>query len=167
MSKHKKQHFIPVCYLKEWCDPSAPLQHTPYVWIFDKDGHNGRKKAPENIFYETDMYTIKKADGERDLVLEHGLKQLEEDFTLIRERKLKHNLNLDLMEHIKVCTFIAAMHSRTKLSREHHRGQWAEALSMMDKMMEWAKTATPEQRKQMADMSFSLLPRGKGLLMNK
>ena len=79
MAHHKTQHYIPACYLKAWCDEKTPKGHTPYVWVFDADGSNSRRKAPENIFHESDMYTIECEDGNRDLVLEHGLSQLEGD----------------------------------------------------------------------------------------
>ncbi len=36
MAKYKKQHYIPKCYLKAWCDPD-----TPYIWTF--------QIAPENL----------------------------------------------------------------------------------------------------------------------
>jgi hypothetical protein len=72
MAKHKKQHFVPQCYLKAWCDPTTPVDQDPYVWRFRKDGSDPRRKAPENIFHETDLYTIHRPGGGRDLVLEHG-----------------------------------------------------------------------------------------------
>lgn len=68
---HKKQHFVPQCYTKAWHDPDAPAgpKMNPYVWVFDRDGTNVRRKAPANLFTETDIYTIERADGERDLRL--------------------------------------------------------------------------------------------------
>lgn len=87
MAKHKKQHFIPRCYLKAWCDPHCPTNQTPYVWMFGKEDREGRRKAPENIFHETDMYTIHDESGGRDLKIEHGLSQLENTFTVIRNKK--------------------------------------------------------------------------------
>jgi hypothetical protein len=69
MSKHKKQHFIPSSYLRAWCDPNCPENQTPYVWRFSADGLESKKKSPEKYFHENNMYTIKKADGGRDLDL--------------------------------------------------------------------------------------------------
>lgn len=152
MSKHKKQHFVPACYLKAWCDPNAPTTQTPYLWVFDKDGSNAKRKAPENIFHETDMYTIHRADGTRDLVLEHGLNELETEFTRIRNQKLNYSRPLDQVEHVLLCAFASAAHVRTPSSREHHRKQWERPLRMMEEMMDWAKTATPEQKRQAAAM---------------
>src|SRR5260370_41672447 len=41
---------------------------------------------------------------------------------------------------------MAATHGRTPAQRNHHGGQWAKILEKMDRMREWAKTATPEQK---------------------
>ena len=109
MSQYKKQHFIPKCYLKAWCDPSVPEDYTPYVWVFSQDGTTSKNKSPEKIFYETDMYTINKADGSRDLILEHGLSGLETQFSAIRDRALKRHQRINPTDHIQICAFLAAM----------------------------------------------------------
>jgi len=162
MSKFKKQHYVPACYLKAWCDPDAPPTQTPYVWVFDKGGSNARRKAPENIFHETDMYTIHRANGDRDLVLEHGLHQLETKFTKIRNNIVKHSKSLDVVEHIALCAFVAAAQARTPSMREHHRQQWERPLRMMEDMMEWMKTATPSERQRVAAVP-SLSSNSKGI----
>lgn len=162
MSKHKDQHFIPRSYLKAWCDPTTPKGQTPYIWLFGKDGKDARKKSPDKIFFEKEMYTITKADGERDLVLEHGLGQLESEFVNIRRKKLNNLKKLDIYEHVIVCVFIAAMQGRTKAQRDHFQEQWKEPLEMMESMMEWAKTATPEEKIQASSLS-SVSSKEKGL----
>jgi len=152
-SGHKKQHFIPQCYLKVWCDPDTPENYDPYVWVFTKDGETLKNKAPENIFHENNMYSINRADGKRHLVLEHGLNQLETDFTEIRNRKLELKQSLTDEEHVKLCAFTAALQARTKATREHHKNQWKQPLEMMERLSEWAKIATSEQKKK----AFSLV----------
>jgi hypothetical protein len=151
--KHKKQHFVPVCYLKPWCDPAVPKGHEPYVWVFDRDGSNPRRKAPDNIFHETDMYTIEVPGKGRSLVLERGLHELEDRFTRIRNSKINFGRPLDEAEHVLLCAFIAAAQFRTRASREHHRKQWDRPRRMMEEMMERAKTATPEQKKRMTSIA--------------
>ena len=88
MTEHGKQHFVPSSYLKAWCDSNKPEKYDPYVWVFSKDGKNSKKRAPENIFHEKDMYTIKCPVLGRDLSLEHGLSQLEGLFCELRKNKL-------------------------------------------------------------------------------
>jgi len=146
MTGHKKQHFVPKSYLRAWCDPNTPSGQEPYVWLFSRDGSNPRRKAPDNIFHETDLYTIELPDGGRNLVLEHGLAQLESEFVSIRDTKLDLLEPLEPSEHAFLCVFVAAMHARTPARRDHLSEQWGKVLAMADQMREWAKTATPEQK---------------------
>jgi Protein of unknown function (DUF4238) len=68
-------------------NPNTPAEQGHYVWRFNKDGSNPRRKAPEAIFHETDMYTIPQADSGRDLVIERGLAGLEGEFVTIRDTR--------------------------------------------------------------------------------
>ena len=164
MSKHKKQHFVPSSYLKAWCDPKCPNNQTPYVWRFSFDGTDAKKKAPDNIFHETDMYTIKGEDGERNLYLEHGLQQLETKFARIGRNKLRKKRDLTIEDNVLICAFIAATQSRTKAMRDHWKKNWELPLKKMEDMMEWAKTATPEEKKRAASISsISSLDNNKSL----
>lgn len=61
--EYKKQLFIPKTYLDSWCDVNKPKSHGDYVWVFDYDGKNSKKKSPKNIFFESDLYTIKEAEA--------------------------------------------------------------------------------------------------------
>lgn len=148
MASHKNQHFIPRCYLKAWCDPFTPAKQTPYVWYFSKDGNTVKKKSPENLFYEKEMYSIKDTDGSRNLVLEHGLSQLESQFSSVRDKKLRARKELTEDEHFVLCAFVAAMHARTVARREHLKNEYGKIVEMMDKMKERIKTFTPEQREE-------------------
>ena len=141
-----KQHYVPQCYLKAWCDPTTPSGQEPYIWIFSKDGRTRKKKAPRKIFSETDMYTVNMPNGTKDYRLEHGLHDLEDVFLQIRDEKLKNNKGLTITEHVLLVTFISAMHNRTKVQRDHHKAQWKEVQDMMDEMKKFYENATPEQR---------------------
>ncbi len=44
MAEKKKQHIIPKCYLKSWCDPVTPAGQQPYIWRISRDGSTKRKK---------------------------------------------------------------------------------------------------------------------------
>lgn len=149
MSKHKKQHYIPACYTKAWRDPNAPATHTPYVWLYNKDGSNPRKKAPENIFHETDLYTINEG-GERNLRLEKGLCQLEYEFTKVRNSKLNFQRELSEMDQIVLCAFTAAAHTRTPTFRDHQKEQWKRPLEMMEDLMAQVAEMTPEEKTRFA-----------------
>jgi uncharacterized protein DUF4238 len=164
MPKHGKQHFVAQSYLRAWCDPETPADQDAYVWRFAKDGTNGRRKAPENIFHETDLYTIIAPDGGRDLRLEHGLAQLEDEFVKIRDRKLVVHEELDQRDRLLLCAFVAAAQMRTPAQRDHLSGMWGQALEQGKAVEEWARiAATPAQRRAVGglpapdpDRSFSL-----------
>lgn len=158
MSKHKKQHFVTSSYLKAWCDPQCPKNQTPYVWMFSKDGKSVKRKAPDNILHETDIYTIKGENGERNLTLEHGLQQLETNFARVRKLKLRNNRELNAEENAIICEFIAATKSRTKASRDHWKKNWEGPFKRMEEMIEWERTATPEDMERAAQMS--IIPHG-------
>lgn len=153
MSKHKKQHYIPKCYLKAWCDTECPPKHTPYIWIYEKESKKGKKKSPDNIFHETDLYTIQGEDGERILDIEHGLSGLENQFVTIRNKKINRHSSLDKNELVILTTFIAASHARTKSQLLHTSDQWRLPLERMNDMAESMKTATTEEKRSMASYS--------------
>lgn len=147
---HKKQHWIPQSYLSAWCDPNTPKGQEPYVWRFSKDGGAVQKKAPKNIFWETDMYTIRQPDAQRDLVLEHGLSELESSFVRIRREKLASRLELEPEERLLVQFFVAAMEARTASQRDHQRDQWGNVLRVADDLAEKMAQASPEERERFA-----------------
>lgn len=104
-----------------------PASHIPYVWVFPANGRIGKKKPPEKLFHENDMYTIRLPNGGRNLVLEHGLGGLESKFGVIREKiELKQTLSED--ERLNLCAFTAAMRSRTRSQRDHMRKEWGRIL---------------------------------------
>jgi hypothetical protein len=148
--KHKNQHTVPQSYLKAWCDPNCPEGHEPYIWICDKAGAGARKKAPAKVFTEKDFYTIRLADGERDLVLEHGLSQLESRFAALRANKLDKRLPLSPRDKLNLCAFVATMFARTKSRGEFWRGQWQRVLDLGERMQESMQEMAPEEAAKMA-----------------
>lgn len=163
MSGHKKQHYVPRCYLKAWCDPSCPPNRTPFVWLFDREGAECKPKSPGNLFHENNLYTIEKPDGGRNLVLEHGLQQLEDEFARLRNRKLNFRRELDGDEKLLLCAFTAAMQSRTKAQRDHWAHQWKRPLEMADAMQRKLDEASKEERKRIANASPPQSSRGSSI----
>jgi hypothetical protein len=123
--KHKKQHTIPNCYLKAWCDPRTPTGQSAYIWRISKDGSTKRNKAPEKSFTESDIYTIAMPNGERNLTLETTLGRLESDFTQVLTR-IRRRENLTVLDRARLCFFTAAMHTRTVAMGEHWKQQQQE-----------------------------------------
>ncbi|MBN1969693.1 MAG: DUF4238 domain-containing protein [Candidatus Delongbacteria bacterium] len=155
MTQYKKQHFVPQSYLKAWCDTACPKYYKPYVWRFTKDGTHVQQKAPKNIFYENDMYTIKNA-GERNLILEHGLQTIEDLFCRVNTSTLSKANEIDEDSKFIICLFISALHARTKARRNFIQQQYQRAIDLADKFMEAYKNASPHQRKAMEHSSIAI-----------
>ena len=105
----------------------------PFVWIFDPDGGVGRRRAPQNLFTETDIYTIVRPDGVRDLQIEHELSKLEQGLrTLIKDFVAVHR-QLPQSRQSKLIAFIAAMQGRTPQAREIQKALWQQTLDAAEK----------------------------------
>jgi Protein of unknown function (DUF4238) len=118
VAKQKKQHVIPSCYLKAWCDPVVPPGQTAFIWRVPKDGGDPYKRAPEKSFTATDLYTVKMPTGERNLVVENTLAQLESKFVRVRDRIRRREVIGDV-DRANLCLFTAAMHARTIRAGQH------------------------------------------------
>lgn len=128
-----RQHHIPQCYLNAWCDPEYPSNQTPYVWVFDKNGSNPKKKAPKNLLYSNDLYTDLTAEGKSDPWLEKYFSKLESNFNRIRRDKLEHQLSPNSTEKEALLLFVATLFQRNpkfidRLSKflNDHLNRWKE-----------------------------------------
>jgi hypothetical protein len=124
------------------------------VHVFAKDGGKHRRRAPANIFTETDLYTIKRPDGSRDLRLEHGLSELETAFSTIRKDFLSRRRQVPTPRWVKLMAFVAALHSRTPMIRDHHMEFWNEVLDMGEELEHRMETATVEEKMRAAAASI-------------
>jgi hypothetical protein len=100
----------------------------PFVWTFDPDGSVGRKRAPQNLFTETDIYTIARPNGVRDLQMEFELSKLEQGLKTLLEDFIANHRQLPRLRQSKLIAFIAAMHGRTPQAREIQRALWQKTL---------------------------------------
>jgi hypothetical protein len=150
--EHKSQHFVARTYLKSWCDPETPDRMEPYVWVFDGDGSHGRPKAPKKLFQGTDFYTIPIPNGGRDLVLEHRLQELEDQFARIRDEKLVPERPVTAEEGAYLFAFMIAMSFRTEAHRERRRAEWRQVLEAMERA---AQLTNEQGRSPTVRFSFS------------
>lgn len=160
--KNKHQHYVPISYLKAWCDPDTPKGNTPYVWRFSLDGVECRKKAPDKIFFETDLYTIRTRNGERDLTIERNLSRLESKLSKIRKTKLDRKIPLSAEETLVVCMFTIAMFVRSKKNGDYWRGMWQEVSAMAERMQQVVEQASPEEKARMASVFYHIPESAKG-----
>lgn len=134
MSEPKNQHIIPRCYLKQFVDPNTPEGQEPYVWIFDRKSKTGKKKAPQNILTETDLYTFSSPDGKKDYTLEKTLSQIESEYALVFENKISKKIPLNEYEHMVLCAFVAAMLQRTLKQKENIEGFFDQLIARTEEM---------------------------------
>jgi len=143
--EHKKHHYIPQSYLSAWTDPTTPADQEPYVWLVDKESLESRRRAPKNIMFENNLYTIEDEEGGRDLSLEKLLSMIEGEFVRVRDYVIATHTPLNQAHRYILLSFVSAMHSRTPASSERLGPFWNEILSKMKAMSAWAATATSEQ----------------------
>lgn len=114
-----KQHYVPRCYLAGWVDPNTPASQDPYVWVFNRGERKGRKKAPSNLFTETDLYTLELDAREKSYVIEETLSNLESRYVAIFREKIKKFIPLTEEEHFFLCAFVSAFLQRTLRHRDN------------------------------------------------
>ena len=148
--QYKNQHTVPQSYLSVWCDHGTPAGQTPYVWVWTKDGNSARRKAPLNIFRETDIYTLKLPDGSRDVTLEQMFSKMEQEFAALRGDKLERRVALSRVEWANLVTFVAALHVRSAAQLRHLQSERNRVVKLAERIAEQATRATAEQRKAMA-----------------
>lgn len=134
MSEPKRQHVIPRCYLKQFVDPKTPPGQEPYVWIFDRESKRGKKRAPQNILTETDLYTFEVNNGKKDYALEKSLSQIESEYALVFENTISRRAPLNENEHFAVCAFVAAMLQRTLKQKETIEGFFDRLITMTEEL---------------------------------
>jgi hypothetical protein len=108
----------------------------PYVWAFPRDGGEARRKAPQNIFTENDLYTnvidIPGHGDYRDLRIENGLKEIEDGFYRVRDEFVRSRKIIPMVPLIKLLAYVAAQQCRTPDMREHYKAQWKQLLDITD-----------------------------------
>lgn len=150
MSKPKGQHYIPQCYLREWIDPNTPAGQEPYVWIFDRDGKNRRKKAPKNILKSNDLYTLKIKGKQKDYSIEKTLSNLEGEYVRVFRTKIKNKLPLTEEEHITLCAFVSTMLQRT-LRHKDNLEKFIDELIEITESMERQHNIEPKKSKELRE----------------
>ena len=150
MAEKKKQHIIPECYLRAWCDPITPRGHQPFIWKISKTGVWVTKRSPEKSFRETDKYTIRLPNGKRNLLIEDTLGEIETNFIRVLP-KVRKSQKLSASDRAHLCVFAAAMHSRTKSMGIH----WTKQMNHLHEVvldMEQAPNVRPGLSQQTARM---------------
>ncbi len=147
----KRHHTVPKCYLENFTDSDG------FVWVLDTKDNIFRIK-PENILLENHFYTITLKDGEKSLVVEDTLANIEGAYIAIFQNKIEKELPLTNEERAEVAVFIAALYIRTSPYREGLRGALGTLRSGVEDWEKQFETMSEESKKAMAAIPSS----GKG-----
>lgn len=121
--------------------------------MYSVNGGVPKRRAPANLFQETDLYTIKMPDGTRDLSIEHGLSGLETRFADIRREVIENRGEISAENRMVLCAFVAAMRARTPKQREHVRSFWSNVNDGMTQMRDAMMAKTPAERERIGRIS--------------
>lgn len=113
MSK-KRHHTIPRCYLDGFTDENG------HVWVLDIK-NKIFPTNPINILVENHFYRITLKNGEKSVVVEDTLANIEGAYADIFKNKICEDKFLSDKERAEVAIFFAAMIHRTKPHRESMR----------------------------------------------
>lgn len=138
MSNPKNQHIIPKCYLKQFVDPKTPSNYGSCVWVFERESRVGKRKNVRSVLTGTDIYTF-----QGDYSIEKTLGQIENEYAVIFEKKIKNRIPLDAHEHFMFCAFVAAMLQRT-LKQKKNIENFMDQVIGHAKQMEMAHGAPPK-----------------------
>lgn len=150
-NKPKNQHFIPRCYLSFFVDSKTPKNQEPYVWRFNKDGKNKKKKSPGNLFKVKHLYTLQIKGKSKDYSIENTLSGIECQYASIFREKISKRVPLSESDHIMLCVFISTMLFRTMGQKENIEG-FLDRLIEMVESMEKQHGAKPKKSKELREV---------------
>lgn len=158
MSKdtHKNQHWIPEVYLKAWRDPN---REGDFIHRYESNGKYKDWRPVGRVFSEEDLYTIIRDDGSRDITVEIEFNNsIENEFRKIRN-KLAENSSLTTNEHAHLVLFIALLHRRSPVSRDHWRGFMQEVQKAGEELKAGLAQMPIEKRRKLAQVDRALSSR--------
>ncbi len=147
----KRHHTVPKCYLENFTDIDD------FVWVLDTRDNIFRIK-PENILLENHFYTITLKNGEKSLVVEDTLANIEGAYIAIFQNKIEKDLPLTNEERAKIAVFVAALYIRTSPYREGLRGALRRLRSGIEDWKKQFEIMSEESKRAMAAIPSS----GKG-----
>lgn len=129
MSNPTGQHYVPVCYLKQFVDP----QLKDSVWIISKDGKNKRHQKPSKILKVRDLYTVE-VNGTKHYNIEETISNFEHKYAKIFDEKIKHKKPLSEYEHVILCAFTSIMLQRTLRHKDNYEAFLDKLIEMSENM---------------------------------
>lgn len=116
-----------------------------FVWVLDATDKLFETN-PTNVFKEGYFYRVKLPGGGGTLVVEKTLGQIEGQFVALVRDKIEKKLTLAAEDRAYVAMFVAAMLTRTKIQREHMRGELEKLKLSMQGWKKQFEMMSPEER---------------------
>jgi hypothetical protein len=138
----KGLHTVPACYLENFADNDG------FVWVLDTKDKIFDVK-PKKILFENHFYRITLKNGEKSLLIEDILANVEDAYILIFRNKIEKNLSLTDDERARVAIFVAALYLRTSPYRERLRGAFGTLRSRVEDWKRQFETMGGESKKAM------------------
>lgn len=115
----KDQHFVPVCYLRNFCEESEQTKSNPKVWRFDKLSKRSEFKGIQSFCYSNKLYSINrkseslinKSIKDKETFFEsHYLHDIEQKYSVllkdvissVKQRKFGGDMKIDLSLYIAI-----------------------------------------------------------------
>ncbi len=122
----KRHHTVPKSYLEEFTDKDG------FVWVLDRENRIFNTN-PINILVQKKFYTVTLKNGEKSLVVEDALADIEGEYIKIFNEKIKQKQILGEEERAKMAIFIAALLFRTGPVRKHLQSEYGKIQSWASK----------------------------------
>lgn len=120
------QHFVPVCYLRNFCPDSEQKKKNPRVWAYDKFSKTSKFRGAKSICYSNKLYSINSTSeslitnniSDKETIFEsHYLHDFEQEYSpklreaidSLKQRKMGGQQKMD------ISTFIAIQFLRDPL----------------------------------------------------
>lgn len=134
----KRHHTVPRCYLEGFADDDDK------VWVLDTKNKIFNIR-PENILVENHFYSITLKNGDKSVVVENTLANIEGAYTDLFRGKISQDKFLTPEERATASIFFAAMMLRTRPHRESTKKMFEDLKATLEEWREEYKR-NPEAR---------------------
>lgn len=171
MAKH---HYVPAFYLKKFCDINVPDGQEPYLWTAPRSGGDWSRRAPKNVGFETNLYSVTTPEGEKSDAIEQAFSKIETEVAkLYRDRLDRFEMPKTGQERATLAQFVALFAVRSPLNRTlltdfvgrvgtMHRSLLAQRPEILERQMRERDAKEGRESKLTAEQIAKLL-RGEGV----
>lgn len=126
-SKTMYQHYLPVCYLKQFTEISTTERREPSLWLFNRamPEKGWYRKAPRKMAGEKNFYSFRDKNGEWNHGLEKAFQLVENEYAPLIQRLAYRDSAPSEQECLGIATFMACQLARVPDAIEQTKNQVA------------------------------------------